>query len=119
MHNGIAEVRERACHAGVAHLASYRDFEPAQADFFPGSGPARLTDNGTVRCDTMIEHMDDPTAQAVVLTGLTLGWHRRHATTGTGQQHIALEGHPSRADAAYRLSEGGDHPFGIGRAETN
>src|SRR5215510_6891276 len=67
----------------------------------------------------MIEHVVEPTAQAVVLTGLTLRWHRRHATAGKGQQYIAFEWYPSRADAAHRLREGGDHAFGIGRAETN
>src|SRR5262249_46181155 len=119
MDNGIAEVRERARHAGIAHLAPYSDFEPAEADFFPGSRPARLADNGKVRSDAMIEHVGDPATQTVVLTGLALGGHRRHAAAGKGQQHIAVERHPSRADATRRLSEGSDHAFGIGRAETN
>ena len=57
MDNGIAEVRERARHAGVAHLSAYRDFEPAEADFFPGSSPTRLADNGKVRSDAVIEHV--------------------------------------------------------------
>src|SRR5262245_27182152 len=116
MHNDLAEVGGRARHAGIARMSPYCDFEPAEPNFFPGSGPARLADNGKVSSDAMIEHVDEPTAQTVVLTGLSPEWHRWHAATGKGQQHVAFEWHPSRAEATHRLGEGGDHAFGIGRA---
>src|SRR5262249_28956693 len=119
MDDGIAEVRERARHAGVTHLSTYSDFEPAEANFFPGSGPARLADDGKIRRDAMIEHVGNPTAQAVVLTGFTLGWHRWHATPGKGQHYITFEWYPSRAEATRRFSEDGDHAFGISRAKAN
>ena len=119
MHDSVAEVGKGAGHAGVAHLATHRDFEPAQPHLFPGSRPAGLTDNRTISRDAMIDHIGHAAAQAVILAHRTAWRHGRHPTPGKGQRQFAHERHAGSAHAAYCLGQRRDHAFGIRCPQAN